>query len=410
MPPAFRRYVTADGFSQFGTQVTRVALPLVALLVLDAGPFELGLLGAAEMIGFLLFGLPAGVWVDRLRRKPILVTADVLRAVSLVSIPIAALFDALTLAQLYAVAVIVSIGTAFFDVAHLSFLPSIVTKEQLPKGIGTLESVRSLARLFGPGLGGWLVQALTAPVAIVADAVSYMISATLLATVKAEETPSGGRVSLLEGLRYVLGHPILRLIGLVGAMNMFISGIWAIVQPLYLVDELGVSAAGYGLMISGAGAGGLLGALLASRVIARFGHGPTMFGATVLMLPLFVLVAFTGPGWRLALYPIGMALISLVAVMHNVAQGSYRQAICPEALRGRMNASLRFLMWGSLPLGGVVGGLLGEVVTVHQLLWIACLGSVAANLPFVLIPAVRKLKITDDGGRVDADAEEDSRA
>ncbi|MFB4271388.1 MFS transporter [Nonomuraea sp. GTA35] len=410
MPPAFRRYVAADGFSQFGTQVTRVALPLVALLVLDAGPLELGLLGAAEMIGFLLFGLPAGVWVDRLRRKPILVTADVLRAVSLAAIPIAALFDALTLAQLYAVAVIVSIGTAFFDVAHLSFLPSIVTKEQLPKGIGTLESVRSLAGLFGPGLGGWLVQALTAPIAIVVDAVSYMISATLLATVKAEETPSGARVSLMEGLRYVLGHPILRLIGLVGAMNMFISGIWAIVRPLYLVDELGVSAAGYGLMISGAGAGGLLGALLASRVIARFGHGPTMFGAAVLMLPLFVLVAFTGPGWRLALYPIGMALISLVAVMHNVAQGSYRQAICPEALRGRMNASLRFLMWGSLPLGGVVGGLLGEAVTVHQLLWITCLGTAAANLPFVLAPAVRKLKITDDGGGVDADAKEDSRA
>ncbi|MEV4163468.1 MFS transporter [Nonomuraea dietziae] len=410
MTPAFRRYVTADGFSQFGTHVTRVALPLVALLVLDAGPLELGLLSAAEMIGFLLFGLPAGVWVDRLRRKPILVTADVLRAVSLASIPIAALFDALTLAQLYAVAVIVSIGTAFFDVAHLSFLPSIVTKEQLPKGMGTLESVRSLAVLFGPGLGGWLVQVLTAPIAIVVDAVSYMISATLLATVKAKETPSGGRASVMEGLRYVFGHRILRLIGLVGAMNMFISGIWAIVQPLYLVKELGVSATAYGLMISGAGAGGLLGALLAPRVIARFGHGPTMWGTAVLMLPLFVLVAFTGPGWRLALYPIGMALISLVGVMLNVAQGSYRQAICPEALRGRMNASLRFLMWGSLPLGGVVGGLLGEAVTVHQLLWIACLGYAAGFLPYVLVPAVRKLKISDDGGRVDADAKQDSRA
>ncbi|WP_433226613.1 MFS transporter [Microtetraspora malaysiensis] len=410
MTPVFRRYVTADGFSQFGTQVTRVALPLVALLVLGAGPFELGLLSAAEMIGFLLFGLPAGVWVDRLRRKPILVTADVLRAVSLASIPIAALFDALTLAQLYAVAVIVSIGTAFFDVAHMSFLPSIVTKEQLPKGMGTLESVRSLSVLFGPGLGGWLVQALTAPIAIVADAVSYMISATLLATVKAKETPSGGRVSLMEGLRFVFGHRILRLVGLVGAMNMFTFGIWAIVQPLYLVKELGVSASGYGLMISGAGVGGLLGALVASRVIARFGHGPTMYGAAVLLLPLYVLVAFTGPGWRLALYPIGVALISLAGVMLNVAQGSYRQAICPEALRGRMNASLRFVMWGSLPLGGVVGGLLGEAVTVHQLLWIACLGSVAAHLPYMLVPAVRKLKITDDGGRVDADAKEDSRA
>ncbi|MFD1931825.1 MULTISPECIES: MFS transporter [Nonomuraea] len=410
MTPAFRRYVTADGFSQFGTQVTRVALPLVALLVLDAGPFELGLLSAAEMIGFLLFGLPAGVWVDRLRRKPILVTADVLRAVALASIPIAALFEALTLAQLYAVAVIVSTGTAFFDVAHLSFLPSIVTKEQLPKGMGTLESVRSLSVLFGPGLGGWLVQALTAPIAIVVDAVSYLISATLLASVKAKETPSGGRVSLMEGLRYVLGQPILRLIGFVGAMAMFINGIWAIVQPLYLVAELGVSATAYGLMISGAGAGGLLGALLAPRVIARFGHGPTMYGAAVLIIPLNVLVAFTGPGWRLALFPIGMALVFLVAVMYNVAQGSYRQAICPEALRGRMNASLRFLMWGSLPLGGVVGGLLGEVVTVHQLLWIACLGTAAAHLPLVLAPAVRKLKITDDDGRVDDDAKQDSRA
>ncbi|MFC7109811.1 MFS transporter [Nonomuraea rubra] len=214
----------------------------------------------------------------------------------------------------------------------------------------------------------------------------------------------------MEGLRYVFGHPILRLIGLAGAVNMFVSGIWVIVRPLYLVGELGVGAAGYGLMISGAGVGGLLGALLAPRVIARFGHGLTMCGAAVLMLPLFVLVAFTGPGWRLGLYPIGMGFIFLVAVMLDVAQGSYRQAICPEALRGRMNASLRFLMWGSLPLGGVVGGLLGEVVTVHQLLWISCLGSVAAHLPFVLVRAVRKLTVTGDGGRVDSGAEEGSRA
>lgn len=215
---------------------------------------ELGLLSAAEMVGFLLSGLPAGVWVDRLRRKPILVTIGLLRAVALASIPIAALFDALTLAQLYAVAVIVSIP-------------------------------------------------------------------------------------------------------------------------------------------------------LAPRVIARLGHGPTMYGAAVLMLPFFVLVAFTGPGWRLALFPIGMALVYLVAVMLNVAQSSYRQAICPQALRGRMNASLRFVMWGSLPLGGVVGGLLGEAVTVHPLLLIACLGTAAAHLPFALSPAVRKLKLKDDGAPADADVE-----
>ncbi|MFE3453364.1 MFS transporter [Nonomuraea sp. NPDC059194] len=395
---AFQRLVGADALSQFGTQVTLVALPLTALLVLDASPFQLGLLTAAEMAAFMLIGLPAGVWVDRMRRRPILVAADAVRALALLSVPLAAFAGVLSLAQLYVVALVVGVGTVFFDVAHMSFLPSIVRKEELSRGIGTLETLRSGAWLTGPGLGGWLVQALTAPIALLADAISYACSALILSTIRAEESPAvqqerrNLRAEVAEGLRYVLGHRVLRQIALVGALNMLTNGLWAIVQPLFLVRELGLSAGVYGLIVSAMGVGGVVGGVIAPKIVDRYGHGAAMYGGAF-FAGLFPLIGgFAGEGWRVLLYPLGMCLLFVAAVVYNVAQGSYRQAVTPDHLRGRMNATMRFLMWSAMPVGGVLGGLLAEQVSVGQLLWVACLGTAAAHLPVILSPWIRRLR------------------
>lgn len=398
VPGALRRFVVADAFSQFGGQVTLVALPLVAVLELHAGPFQLGLVSAAQMTAFLLIGLPAGVWVDRLRRRPILVAADAVRALALATIPLAAAFDVLSLAQLYAVALVTGVCMVFFDVAHMSFLPSIVSTRDLPRAMGTLESIRGAAGLVGPGVGGWLVQLVTAPVAILVDAVTYGVSAGLLAGVRSKETPvtierRSVRLEVLEGLRYVTGHRVLRLVAIAGAVTMFTNGVWAIVQPLFLIREMGLGAGAYGMIVSAMGAGGLVGAVIAPKVVGRFGHGAALYGSAVLLTLIPLIVAFTDRGWRLAMYPLGMGLFYLVSLVLIVAQGSYRQAVCPDHLRGRMNASLRFLMWGALPFGGVLGGLLAEALTLHQMLWIVCLGSAAAHLPYVLHPFLRKIRI-----------------
>ncbi|MEU7892545.1 MFS transporter [Nonomuraea sp. NPDC049152] len=396
---AFQRLVGADFLSQFGTQVTLVALPLTALLVLNAGPFQLGLLTAAEMAAFLVIGLPAGVWADRMRRRPILVAADAVRALALLSVPLAAFAGVLSLVQLYVVALVVGVGTVFFDVAHMSFVPSIVRKDDLSRGIGTLETLRSGAWLAGPGLGGWLVQVLTAPFALLADAISYACSALILSTIRAEETPAAQeergslKAEVAEGLRYVLGHPVLRRVAMVGALNMLTNGLWSIVQPLFLVRELGLGAGVYGLIVSAMGVGGVVGGAIAPKIVDRYGNGGAMYGGA-LLAGLFPLIGgFTAEGWRVLLYPLGLALLMVAAVVFNVAQGSYRQAVTPDHLRGRMNASMRFLMWSAMPIGGVLGGLLAEQVSVGQLLWVACLGTAAAHLPIIVSPWIRRLRV-----------------
>jgi MFS family permease len=395
---SFRLFLGADAISQFGTQITLVALPLVAILTLDASSFQIGVLTAAEMAAFLFLGLPAGVWVDRLRRRPILIWSDLLRAAALLSVPIAVALDAMTLPHLYAVALLMGVGAVFFDVAHMSFLPSLVGKDDLLRGNGTLETLRNTAVLSGPALGGWLVNALSAPIALLADAVSYLVSALLLGGVRAEETiaPVAERRRLGEeigeGVRYVVGHPVLRRIAGVGALVMLSNGIWFVAQPLFLIKMLGVSPGIYGLLLSGGAVGGLIGAMLASRVAARFGVGRAMYGGAALAALAVLISPLTAEGWRLALFPLGCLLSSVGGAVFGINQLSYRQRITPEHLLGRMNASMRFLMWGAAPVGGLLGGALGEVFDAHTVLWVATAGLMIAHLPVLTSRKILRLQ------------------
>ncbi|NRQ38574.1 MFS transporter [Nonomuraea sp. NN258] len=392
----FARFLWANGVTQLGTQVTLVALPLTALLALDAGALQLGLLSAAQVLAFLLIGLPAGVWVDRVRRRPILVWADAVRGLALLSVPLAAWLGVLTLAQLYVVALVVGVGTVFFDIAHLSFLPAVVPSDRLERGNGALEVTKSVCLLAGPGAGGWLVAVLTAPFALLADGVSYLVSALLLSGVRAEERPRRRerrrlRGEVAEGVRFVAGDPGLRRIAAGGAIAMSAGTVLTVGLPLYLVEQLGVGAAAYGLLLSASAVGSLAGAALVARVTARFGTGRTLYGSAVLATVLFLPALATGPGWRLLIFPVSASLFGVVSTIFNIGQLSYRQRITPEHLLGRVNASMRFLMWGAVPVGALLGGALGEWLGGHAV-FAAGVGVLGlSHLAVVTAPRLRHL-------------------
>src|SRR5919106_5276787 len=287
----FLRLWSAQTISQFGTQITLLALPLAAILVLDASAFEVALLSAIEFAPFLLFALPAGVWVDRLRRKPILVVSDLARAGLLVSVPIAHALDALTIWQLYVVGFGTGIGTVFFDVAYQSYLPSLVERTGLVEGNSKLEVSRSGAQLAGPGLAGVLVGAITAPYAILADAVSFLASAVLVLRIRGEEIlpertgkPSM-RKELVEGLRYLLGHRFWRPIAMTVAISNFFSTLSFSIFLVYLVRDLELSAQVIGIVLALSNVGWVAGAVAAGRVPPRPRVGPPPVPAPPLVRP-----------------------------------------------------------------------------------------------------------------------------
>ena len=396
----FRRLWSAETISQLGTQVTLLALPLIAILILRANPFEVGLLTAVEYLPFLLVGLPAGVWVDRLRRRPILIAADVGRALSLASIPVAHALGDLTLIHLYLVAFLNGTLTVFFDVAYMSYLPSLVERNQLMEGNSKLEVSRSGAELAGPGLAGALIQALTAPVAIIADAVSFFGSAVFLLLIRhrepairpdATEAPPKMRTEIGEGLRYVLRHRLLLPIAICTSTSNLFGHMAFAVYLVYAVRELGLSPGLIGVIFALGNVGFLVGAIAANRIARRLGIGTTIwlsaatYGPSLLLIPLAprtAPVAFLIASWFLG---------SLGSVVYNVNQVSLRQAITSDRLQGRMNATIRFLVWGTMPIGAFAGGALGSAIGLRPTLFVAAVGGVFVVLPVLLSP-VRKLR------------------
>ncbi|MFG3256883.1 MFS transporter [Streptomyces sp. NPDC048172] len=404
----FRQLFHAAAVSHFGTHVTLVALPLIATLQLDASAFEVGLLTAVETVAFLLIGLPAGAWVDRARKLPVLLRADLVRAVAMGSVPVAAVCDALTMAQLYAVALVTGFGTVFFDVAYQSYLPWLLPRSRLVAGNGALESARSAAQVAGPGLGGGLVQALGAPLALLVDALSYLVSAFFLRRIRVREeapVPEPG-VSLgaqvKEGLAFVLRHPVLRLIAATTGIANFFAALQTAVQTVFLVRVLDLPAGGVGLTLSASAVGGLLGAACAGRLARWCGQIRLIWLAPVVTGPFAVLWPLSGKGFGAVWFAVASGAVYFGAVVYNVAQVSYRQAVCPEALLGRMNATLRFMVWGSMPLGALAGGALASAAGPRTALWLCAAGFLLVPLP--LLPLRRKSLRDAMDGALDADS------
>lgn len=385
----FRLLWIGESVSELGSTVTLVALPFVALIVLHATAFEVASLTAAETILWPFIALPIGVWVDRISRRGVLIAADGGRALALLSIPIAAAMHDLTLVQLYAVGVVAGVLTIFFAVAYPSYLPSVVATESLVEGNSLLTGAEQVAHISGPALGGVLVQALGAAYALFADVASFIVSVVAVFAIRAEEPPPATerrkmRHEVVDGVRFIIEHKVLRaFIVSAATSNLFAGGAQAI-TVLFLVRVVHVQAGVVGLLLSVGALGGLIGAILARRLIRLFGDGRTMVLAAVVEALSALLVPATEQGWRLALFCLGQAIASMAIVAFNVVASSYRQEIVPARLMGRVIAANRMVTWGALPIGAFSAGALASNLGVRTALWILAGGLSLAPLSLAL--------------------------
>jgi MFS family permease len=394
---------SAQTVSEFGSQVTSLALPLAAILVLKATTFEVAALGVVEFLPFVLFTLPAGVWVDRLRRRSILIVADWGRAAALASIPLAYVAGALTLWQLYVVGFITGVLTVFFDVAYQSYLPSLIERSELGEGNSKLETSRSAAQVAGPGAAGLLVGALSAPYAIVVDAASFVGSALFMTTIKrVEELPAAHassrhpmRAEIAEGLGYVFRHPLMRPMMLFVATSNFFTSIVFSILLVFAVRVLHLSAATIGLIFSLGSLGALIAALTATRIAGRFGIGRTLIGIAAVNGLAFVFIPLASGSFAFAFLVIAHLVFGFCALVTNITGISLLQAITPDRLLGRMNASRRFVVWGVIPLAGLAGGALGSHLGLRETMWIGAAGASLAFLPLLFSP-IRLVKEAAD--------------
>ena len=407
--PDFLKLWSSQSISLLGTEISQLAIPLAAILVLDASAFEVAAVGVAEFLPFLLFALPAGVWVDRLRRRPILVIADVGRGLALATIPVFYAFDALTIWQLYVVTFAVGTLTVFFDVAYQSYLPSLVNREQLVDGNSKLEVSRSAASLAGPGIAGVLVAAITAPYAILVDAISFFASGGFIFGIRREEPPPekaeqpNMRKELAEGLRYLLGHRYWRPITATVALSNGFGALGGSIFLVYAVRELDMSAAVVGIVFGIGNVGWLIGAVVAGRLAGTLGVGKTILMSTFLFGPATLLIPLAPQSSPIPFFVASFILVSFAAVVFNVTAISFMQAVTPDRMLGRLNASRRFVVWGVIPLGAFAGGVLATQVGLRETLWIGAVGSLFACLP-VLFSPVRSIGPMEDAIREHAPA------
>lgn len=388
----FRQLFIATTISQFGSQVTVLALPLVAVFALEASTFEVGVLTACTTAAYLVIGLPAGAWVDRMRRRRVLIVGDLLRAVVLAWVPVGWLLGTLDIGQLYVVALAAGASTVFFDTAYQSYLPSLVGRDQLIDGNAKLEAVRGISQVGGPTVAGFAVQVLTAPIAVAFDAVSYLCSAIFVSSVRhREERPVRRREvplrrEIAEGLRFVFGNPLLRSIAIASASYNLLAGFRGAMLIVLLANELRLGAGMIGLFLSTATVGGVLASLFAPRIAGWLGQGPAMWLTLAVIGPCQLLVPMAQRGWLLWLAAGGYLAVWFGGVVYNIIQVSFRQGITPDSLLGRMNATMRFLVWGTTPLGALLGGGLGQAFGPRTALWVAGVAGLLPFLPLLLSP------------------------
>jgi MFS family permease len=394
----FMKLWAGQTVSQFGSMVTRDALPLIGVLVLRASPWQMGLLAAAGSAPVLFIGLLAGAWVDRLRRRPILIAADLGRAALVLSIPIAALVGRLTFTHLYVVAALAGVLTVFFDVAYQAFLPTLVATEQVFEGNSKLSLTGSLAEIVVPGLTGLMVQIISAPLTLLVDAVSFLGSALSVALIQLPEPAPPMRgpetsvaLEIGEGLRVTWGQPLLRAIAMSTAWGDFFGGFYGALYSLYALEVLGLTPAVLGLLIACGGLGALIGAALARPLAQRLGQGPALVLASAIMSVFGFLTPLAGgPRWLVILCLLLPQLIGdLFRASFEISALSLRQVLIPVHLLGRVGASLSFLVGGVGTLGLLVGGLLGTAVGIRPAIWVAALGGAVATLLLVFSPVAK---------------------
>lgn len=390
----FIKFWSGQSISLVGSQVTALALPLTAAITLQATAMQMGVLTAIQYAPFLLIGLFVGVWVDRLRRRPILIAANLGRGLLLGLIPVAALLGVLNIGQLYALGFLTGVLTVFFDVAYVSYLPGLVGREQLVEGNSKLQISFSTAAFVGPGLAGVLVQWLTAPVAIAVDAVSFFVSAVFLCLIRRHEpepppvSQRGVWSEIREGLRPLISDPITLAIMVGTATSNFFINLQIAVRLLYITRDLRLGPAMLGFMFATASIGGLVAAVFARKISRFAGIGPTLIctqllvGISALALPL------AGGGyWTIIIIIMAsMVLWGFAMMTYDITEISFRQFITPDTLLGRVSASRRLVTWGVALPGALLGGVLGETLGFRTTLFIGGGGVVCAALWTIFSP------------------------
>jgi len=395
--PDFLRLWSGQTISEFGSLVGGAALQFTAILVLDASPLEVAVLAASTLVPGFLFGLAAGVWVDRLRRRPIMIAADIGRALVLASIPLAWAFDVLRIEHLYVVAFFTGTFTFLFDVAYRSYLPTLVQRDDLIEANSKLTASAAVTEVGGFGIAGWLVQLITGPLTILLDAVSFLGSALFLRSIEAPEAAPSleERRSVIseamEGLRVVVRDPLLRATAISSITLDFSMRVFGTVVLLYMIRDLDFEPGVLGMIFAVGGVSSLLGSVVAGRAGRALGLGRAMvaglviFGLSQLLIPIA-----QGPMAVVAVFLIVQQLGDGAYVVREISEMSLRQAITPEPFLGRMNASYRFGGIAAMLVGTLVGGILGELIGLRWTLVIGAGGTFVAAL-WLLLSQVRNV-------------------
>lgn len=399
----FWRWWAAGTVSRAGSAVTAVALPLTALTGLDATPFQMGLIAAAGGLAWIVIGLPSGVIVQRLPPRGVQVGADLARALAVVSIPLTWWWGRLTILQLVMVALVVNFATVVFEVANLSFLPTIVPTGQLAARNSLNSATEAVTSLGGPAIGGVVVRFVGAAPTLLIDAVSYLVSALLLGTLPGRDRPVSDewppmRAMIREGWTFVTRHPVMGPGMWTATAVNTVCGAQAALYPLYLVRELHLSIGLVGLLLGTEGIGTLIGATLATRITTRYGSARTLLVVGIVIV-LGAVVIPVGHGWTGALaFAAGNIVFAGGVVVLSVTTRTYRQLASPPALLSRVIATVRFVSWGAIPVGGFFAGLLAEAVGSRTALFV--FAGVSLGAPLVLfgssIRALRNLTDYDD--------------
>jgi MFS family permease len=398
--PDFLRFLSSHAANEIGANVSRVALPLVAVVVLRAGAFEVGLLSALQTAALLVVGLPAGVWVDRMRKRRVMLGTDLIRCLLLATIPLADALGVLSITMLCVVALLVGAAQLFNDVADQSYLPEMIAQRDLGDGNAKLEFVRSGGALAGPSLGGVLVQLIGASRTIGVTALSALASVIFLFTIKApdrvpvaEDQPGMAR-GIREGVVFVWRDRLLRAsILTTAATNVSISAVLGL-SVLFLVDTVKLPPGLIGVLLMSGAVGGLLGGLTGGWLFRKYGTARVTWLAITLSSPFGLLLPATQADWRVCFFVITSIGLSWGAILWNVGLVTYRQTTAPEGMLGRINATFRFVVWGMLPIGALLGGIVAQQIGVRQALWLFMSLRLISFLPVVFSPMVRMRDFT----------------
>lgn len=408
----FLRFWTGQALSQFGAQLGLLAFPVMAVSLLGATEFEVGALGAAATAAFLVVGLPAGAWVDRWIKRRVMIAADLVRMAAMAAVPLLWWMGVLQIWHLYVVASVVGMATVFFDVSYQSIVPILVAGTQVAEANSKLETTAQVARIGGPALGGALLTILSAPLLFVGESLGYLASALFLAKTGDHEVRAAVEdrrpllVEIKEGLAFVVRHPLIsRIVLCTAGFNLCTSIIYTL-MPVLVLRELGLGAAGLGLAMSVGAVGGLLGALCAPWLGRKVGEGTLIpLAALSSCVPMVLVPLSLLAGEKLlalAMLVLAEFIFSFATLVYNIMQVTMRQRVCPPRLLGRMNASIRFVVFGVMPVAALLAGLMGEWFGLSTTLWIAAAGGLLPALPVVFSPllGMKRLPATVDPASV----------